>query len=125
MTFEGYASDLGFPVCSGGRYDNLLKQFGRSAPATGFALKTTRILELIASHSLQEPERTLILYEPSYRHEAFARAKELRVAADAMIETKLMTSPDSSIGQIYSLDKGVYEYQGKRYKAVIQYIKKK
>ena len=46
MTFEGYAADLGFPVCSGGRYDNLLSQFGRPAPATGFALKTNRILEV-------------------------------------------------------------------------------
>lgn len=35
MTFEGYAAELGFPVCSGGRYDNLLQQFGRPAPATG------------------------------------------------------------------------------------------
>ena len=41
MTFEGYAAELGSPVCSGGRYDNLLQQFGRALPATGFALKQT------------------------------------------------------------------------------------
>ncbi len=55
MTFEGYAADLGFPVCSGGRYDNLLKQFGRPAGATGFALKTNRILEIL-SQSMPEEE---------------------------------------------------------------------
>lgn len=53
MTFEGYAAELGFPVCSGGRYDNLLQQFGRPAPATGFSLKTNRILDrwMVSSRS--------------------------------------------------------------------------
>ena len=46
VLFEGYADRLGFPICSGGRYDHLLAQFGRPAPATGFALKIDRILEI-------------------------------------------------------------------------------
>ena len=74
MTFEGYAADLGFPVASGGRYDNLLKQFGRPAPATGFALKTTRILELIGDGKGDKPEqeRILIGYDASGRAAALA-----------------------------------------------------
>ena len=58
---------LGFPVASGGRYDNLLKQFGRPAPATGFAIKTTRILELIGDGKGDKPEqeRILIGYDAS------------------------------------------------------------
>ena len=46
LIFEGYAADLGFPVCSGGRYDSLLESFGRPATATGFALATNRIMEV-------------------------------------------------------------------------------
>ncbi|SFT29065.1 ATP phosphoribosyltransferase regulatory subunit [Paenibacillus sp. BC26] len=85
MTFEGYAADLGFPVASGGRYDNLLKQFGRPAPATGFALKTTRILELIGDHvSETRTERVLIGYDAAGRHAALNKARELREEADTV-----------------------------------------
>ncbi|CAM4293249.1 ATP phosphoribosyltransferase regulatory subunit [Paenibacillus alkaliterrae] len=78
MTFEGYAADLGFPVVSGGRYDNLLAQFGRPAPATGFALKTTRVLELLGDNAENETVRTLVVYDAAGRTEALARAQELR-----------------------------------------------
>lgn len=88
MTFEGYAADLGFPVCSGGRYDNLLQQFGRPAPATGFALKTTRILE-VAGNLPEEPLRqVLIIYKPSRRAEALEHAEWLRAEGGRMVITE-------------------------------------
>lgn len=90
MTFEGYAADLGFPVCSGGRYDNLLKQFGRPAPAIGFALKTNRILEIVEQNEVQQPERYLIVYEASGRQAALKRATELREQQGVMVETRLV-----------------------------------
>ena len=37
IVFEAYSSGLGTPLGSGGRYDNLLAQFGDSRPAAGFA----------------------------------------------------------------------------------------
>lgn len=119
MTFEGYASDLGFPVCSGGRYDNLLKQFGRPTPATGFALKTNRILEGVHSGLVQEPYRTLILYISSQRQAAFVCAEEMRANKDFMVETRMVSSAET-MGQIL-LDEGVYEYQGIRYQELIQF----
>ncbi|MFC4812181.1 ATP phosphoribosyltransferase regulatory subunit [Paenibacillus sp. GCM10023250] len=86
MTFEAYAADLGFPVASGGRYDNLLKQFGRPAPATGFALKTTRILELIGDAGDDAgPERVLIGYDSAGRASALEKARELREAGGASV----------------------------------------
>ena len=79
MTFEGYAADLGFPVVSGGRYDNLLAQFGRPSPATGFALKTTRILDLVDGGADESGRgRTLIGYDAAGRAAALARAGRLR-----------------------------------------------
>ncbi|MFB9324947.1 ATP phosphoribosyltransferase regulatory subunit [Paenibacillus aurantiacus] len=91
MTFEGYAADLGFPVVSGGRYDNLLTQFGRSAPATGFALKTTRILELIGDRGEAETERVLIGYDAEGRTEAIAEAQRLRERG-SIVATEKMTA---------------------------------
>lgn len=87
MTFEGYAANLGFPVVSGGRYDNLLRQFGREAPATGFALKTTRILEAVRELP-EEPRRLLVLYSEERRREGLAKAAELRAAPGVQVETR-------------------------------------
>mgnify|MGYP001263628745 CR=1 FL=1 len=88
MIFEGYAAELGFPVVSGGRYDNLLAQFGRPAPATGFALKTNRILEVVGSRPLEGPRRVLIRYAVSRRAEALRRAAELRGREGYAVETQ-------------------------------------
>jgi ATP phosphoribosyltransferase regulatory subunit len=44
ISFEGFAAGIGFPVISGGRYDNLIGRFGPSLPAVGFALMIERAL---------------------------------------------------------------------------------
>lgn len=38
ILFRGLINGVGHPVLAGGRYDNLLKEFGGDAPATGFAV---------------------------------------------------------------------------------------
>ena len=44
IIFRGITPGIGFPVVSGGRYDELLAKFGRPAPATGFALGIKRVM---------------------------------------------------------------------------------
>ncbi len=78
VLFEGYADQLGFPVCNGGRYDHLLGQFGRPAPATGFALKVDRLLEVSQLASQNKVTRLLLTYTEDERTEAFAQANQLR-----------------------------------------------
>ncbi|CAM3594382.1 MULTISPECIES: ATP phosphoribosyltransferase regulatory subunit [Saccharibacillus] len=85
MVFEGYAAELGFPVCSGGRYDNLLRQFGRDVPATGFALKTTRILDGVDDPAGEEERPALIVYEANRRAEALAEAARIRAEGGAAV----------------------------------------
>jgi ATP phosphoribosyltransferase regulatory subunit len=91
MTFEGYASELGFPVCNGGRYDNLLQQFGRPIPATGFALKTNRILDGVKGLQEQKIEPILIQYTSARRQEGLQEATKLRNAGHTVI-TELVPS---------------------------------
>jgi ATP phosphoribosyltransferase regulatory subunit len=113
MTFEGYASNLGFPVCSGGRYDNLLAGFGRPAPATGFALKTTRILE-VAEEENRRLARTIILYVPNRRAEALAAASKLR--ADGRIVVTALTDESSAARAQQAAGSGKpYVHQGVAY----------
>jgi len=44
ITFRGVAPGLGWPVTSGGRYDDLIAQFGRPLAAVGFGLGIERAL---------------------------------------------------------------------------------
>jgi ATP phosphoribosyltransferase regulatory subunit len=117
MTFEGYASHLGFPVCSGGRYDNLLAQFGRPAPATGFALKTTRILEVVEEDS-QKPGRTLVAYAVSERSAALAEAERLR-ATGRVVVTAIIASLDVIADLRRDYSGGLFTYHGAEYDGLI------
>lgn len=75
--FEGYADGQGFPLVSGGRYDQLYQAFSADFPATGFALKTDRLLQACPLEP-EFPGRLGIFYEPGLQKEAWLKAKALR-----------------------------------------------
>lgn len=52
LIFRGYISSAGEPVLSGGRYDELFKDFGENLPATGFGIN----VDQLASRLLRENE---------------------------------------------------------------------
>ncbi|MBN2981479.1 MULTISPECIES: ATP phosphoribosyltransferase regulatory subunit [Cohnella] len=121
MTFEGYASNLGFPVCSGGRYDNLLAQFGRPAAATGFALKTTRILEVVSDEADQE-SRTLIVYSQEKRDEALAEAARER-AEGRVVVTEFAADGGRQAAELHRQASagGTFFYKGKDFDRFIAF----
>ncbi|WP_139993971.1 ATP phosphoribosyltransferase regulatory subunit [Paenibacillus paridis] len=124
MTFEGYAADLGFPVVSGGRYDNLLAQFGRPAPATGFALKTTRILELLGDHAELEPERTLVVYDTAGRGEALVKAQELRTEGINVV-TERSEGRNEALEQVsVNGSEKPFTYKGVAYTSMLTFMNK-
>lgn len=47
IIIRGFTYGVGFPVCSGGRYDNLLAKFGADCPATGIAIGVERVMASI------------------------------------------------------------------------------
>lgn len=47
FVFQGFGGNLGFPVASGGRYDDLLAKFNRPCPATGFGIRLDRLMSAI------------------------------------------------------------------------------
>ena len=51
--YEVYAAGLGFTLANGGRYDNLLRRFGESLPATGFAISLERLLSVLPAGELE------------------------------------------------------------------------
>lgn len=54
ITIEGFSPGLGFSICNGGRYDELIGLYGRPLPAVGFALGVERVLLALEEQSKQE-----------------------------------------------------------------------
>lgn len=115
MTFEGYAAEIGFPVCNGGRYDNLLQQFGRSVPATGFALKTNRIVDGVDGISIETKRLIFIRYDEQERQEALSAAAQLRAEGFTVV-TGLTGGPEDRRREQQDLYAEVYSYtaEGRR-----------
>ncbi|TRY24551.1 ATP phosphoribosyltransferase regulatory subunit [Brevibacillus sp. LEMMJ03] len=78
VVFEGYAADLGSPLVGGGRYDRLLAQFGRPAPATGFAIKMDRLMQVTPLAPSPEQPPVLLCYTEERRKDGLAEAQRLR-----------------------------------------------
>lgn len=95
MVFEGYAEGLGFPVLSGGRYDHLLQMFQCAAPATGFAFKVDRLLELLPELPGQEPHLVVAAVGAESARAAIARVQQLRLQQpEAVVELILVAEEE-------------------------------
>ncbi|WP_100405418.1 ATP phosphoribosyltransferase regulatory subunit [Bacillus solitudinis] len=82
--FEGYGAHLGVPLCSGGRYDELLEKFNRPAQATGFGVRLDLLVEAIGK-TAEAPLRTCIIFSKDHRSEAIALATEKRGNGDVVV----------------------------------------
>ncbi len=86
ILFQVFVPGLGFPVCSGGRYDNLIAHFGADLPAVGFAMGVERLLLALEAQGVNLPvdiaPHVIVAGRPwaeSIRLAAHARRRGLRV----------------------------------------------
>ncbi|WP_026672314.1 ATP phosphoribosyltransferase regulatory subunit [Alkalihalobacterium bogoriense] len=84
VVFEGYGDRLGTPLCSGGRYDELLEKFDRPAQATGFGIRLDLLVEAIGA-SNSPKKQTCIIFSTERRKEAIQLAQEKRAEGKAVI----------------------------------------
>ena len=79
--FRGLVAELGQPLLSGGRYDELPARFGRALPATGFALSMKLLMIALerqgSSFAAPIPDVALA-FTPGCREAAIAWAQEKR-----------------------------------------------
>ncbi len=88
MVFEAYAPGLGFPLAGGGRYDNLLSDFGRPCPATGFALGIDRLMlakERQGQGSAGVTRDVYVGYGQGKASEAIRKTMELRADGKTVV----------------------------------------
>lgn len=83
IIFRGMTNNIGHPICGGGRYDNLVSEFGYDIPATGFALGIKRILIALERQRNLSPKPNidvLVVFDENSRKEGYKYMQKLRKA---------------------------------------------
>ena len=77
IIFRGYTYGTGYSIIDGGRYDNLVKQFGKELPAVGFGIKVDEVmnaLERSGKEFVSSKAKAMIGYTP------YGMASALKIA---------------------------------------------
>jgi ATP phosphoribosyltransferase regulatory subunit len=77
IVFEGYGRNLGFPISSGGRYDELLGKFDQPAQATGFGIQLDHLVEALNS-TVETPKTQCVIFSDERKLEAIERVQKMR-----------------------------------------------
>ena len=82
IIFRGYTHGSGDAIVKGGRYDNLLNEFGKSSGAIGFCIMIDQLMSVLKRHQISVGsmtcEKYLITYNESNREKAYEKAISLR-----------------------------------------------
>lgn len=81
--FKCFTYGVGFPICAGGRYDNLIGNFGKNMGAVGVAFGINRIMSALRKADKEidahEPSSTLVFAEEGADADAYEVAYTLRL----------------------------------------------
>lgn len=81
VIFKVYTYGVGDAIVKGGRYDTLLKHFGKDAPAIGFAIVTDDLLEALNRQKIEIPlpkARRILTYRKENYKEVLEEVLRLR-----------------------------------------------
>lgn len=81
VIFKAYTYGTGAAIATGGRYDNLVEQFGKKTPAIGLAFVLDELMNALESQQVDiraREEDILILYRSANRKKAIELGNQLR-----------------------------------------------
>lgn len=81
IIFRGFTYGVGFPVISGGRYDNLIEKFGEKISATGFSIGINLLMMALTKQDIEMDKPGidyLVAYSQSARKTAYKVCELLR-----------------------------------------------
>lgn len=81
IIFQAFTYGTGEPLVKGGRYNELMKHFGRPAPSIGFAIVVDNLLQALTRQKISmpaEPKVQVLTYPRDEWETAVKKAEELR-----------------------------------------------
>ena len=120
IVFEGYTNDLGYTICGGGRYDNLVKKFGYPTTATGFAVGVDRLilsLEKQGYNFALENKKVVLRVKSEDKKKGFKIAEKLRQdntnveieLATRKLEETIAYAEEKNIDQVLNVERNSEE----------------
>ena len=88
VIFKGYTYGTGDAIATGGRYDSLLSQFGKDAPAIGFMVQIDSLVEALQRQGLaadQEAGAETLFYDDDSYEETVKKARDMRAQGKAVV----------------------------------------
>lgn len=83
IIFKCYTHGVGFPICAGGRYDNLVGNFGKETGAVGLAIGVNRIMSALSrekkASTNEGPAPSVIYADKGAERDAYRLAHDLRM----------------------------------------------
>lgn len=116
MIFNVYTYGTGDVIATGGRYDSLLRQFGKGRPAVGMCISVDHLMSALRRQNIEIPvkqNRTCILYHSDTRDFAIRLATLYRNDGE---EVELLQFDESKTIQDYK------EYSNKQHLGGILYL---
>lgn len=105
IIFSGYTYGSGEPIVSGGRYDNLLSNFGKTKEAIGFAILVDQLQLALDRQNIlvsEKKEKEIIVFSENCREKAINKARELR-SKGAICEI-ILASDVNKVATLYKDD---------------------
>lgn len=97
IIFKGYIEGASSSILNGGRYDNLIKAFGRDIEAVGFSINIDAICENIGETN-KENNEIVIHYGKNRIIDAIKKGNELR---DKNFRVKIIEMKDDNLFKVY------------------------
>lgn len=120
VIFKGYVNELGEEILSGGRYDNLMAEFGESTPAVGLGINVDNILTVLKEEDILDNERRYYIHHDVKGYiKANEILKELKAQGN-IVELSLFENFEEAMS--YCKNKGIVnlieikDNEGIRYK---------
>lgn len=88
IIFKAYTYGTGDAIVAGGRYDSLLKQFGKNSAAVGFAINEDQFMVAMNRQKIDisiDYSNSMILYKNGLHDEAIKLATELRKKGEKIV----------------------------------------
>ena len=96
VIFRGYFNEVGEPVLSGGRYDNLLSDFGAARPAVGFAVNVDLASHLVEKRPPLTAEVLVMAAADDYLVKAIQYRKQL-IDKGQVVENCVLDNRDDAV----------------------------
>lgn len=107
IVFRGYMEGCGEPILAGGRYNNLIKEFGYDIPATGFAVNVDSVANILRKSGIDYCKKTtdfLIYAEKGYEMKALMLTDKY-LQQNIIVETSVFDNLEDT--KKYAVEKGI------------------